>query len=61
MRLIRLTTSSDGTFSNNFNEDIIIKPYSKIGLKSASISLNNTEIELKGSDRQVTATPKYLI
>lgn len=54
MRLIRLTTSSDGTFSNNFNEDIIIKPYSKIGLKSASISLNNTLIELKGSDRQVT-------
>ena len=40
MRLIRLTSSSNGEFSNNFNEDIVITPNSKIGLKSASISLN---------------------
>ena len=25
MRLIRLTSSSNGEFSNNFNEDIVIK------------------------------------
>ena len=53
MRLIRLTSSSNGEFSNNFNEDIVITPNSKIGLKSASISLNETELVLKGNNREV--------
>mgnify|MGYP003121751674 CR=1 FL=1 len=53
MRLIRLTSSSNGEFSNNFNEDIVIQPNSKIGLKSASLSLNDTEINIKGNNREV--------
>jgi len=53
MRLIRLTSSSNGEFSNNFNEDIVITPNSKIGLKSASISLNESELVLKGNNREV--------
>ena len=53
MRLIRLTSTGDGVFENNFNEDIVIQPNSKIGLSSASIGQVNNSITLKGDNRKV--------
>ena len=43
MKLIKLSGKS-GEFQNIFNEDIRIKPFSKIGLKSASILFEGVEI-----------------
>jgi len=68
MRLIRLfTRDENAVFENNFNTDIVIKPYSKIALQSASfevqpdsivIDSNNDELEyqISGSDGVKKAT-----
>ena len=53
MKLIRLTSNNNGQFESYFNEDIIIKENAKIGLKSASLSLNDSEIVLKGNNRKI--------
>ena len=48
MKLIRLTTEThDGRFDNSFNDDIIIKPNSKIALQSVAL---NTDIETLSID-----------
>ena len=53
MRLIRLTSSSEGTFENNFNESLVIKPNAKIGLSSASITNVDDSLILKGGNRDI--------
>lgn len=45
MKLIRCTTESpDGIFSNTFNTDIIIEPYSKIALHSLTTQISTEQI-----------------
>tara|TARA_R110002096_G_scaffold17866_9_gene61513 strand:+ start:3597 stop:5249 length:1653 start_codon:yes stop_codon:yes gene_type:complete len=53
MKLIRLTSNNNGEFESFFNEDIVIKENAKIGLKSASLSLNDSEIVIKGPNRKI--------
>ena len=46
MKLIKLSSDTSGEFENLFNTDIKVKPYSKIGLLSASVPLSNQIITI---------------
>ena len=46
MKLIKLSSDTSGEFENLFNTDIKVKPFSKIGLLSASVPLSNQIITI---------------
>ena len=51
MRLIRLTGEDpDGIISNDFQQDIIITPQSKIALKSLSCEVKATSIDIDSAN-----------
>ena len=51
MRLIRLTSSNpNAIFENNFNGDIRINPKSKVALKSVSLEVELSEIEINSTN-----------
>lgn len=53
-RLIRLTTDDDnGYFSNDFKEDIIIKPYSKMALYNLSAEIRTSTFELTAANNAI--------
>ena len=55
MKLIRLTTeTNDGRFDNNFNDDIIIKPDSKIALQSVSLNIDIEDLQIDGENDTMT-------
>ena len=44
-KIIRLVSQDvDGLFDNNFTEDIVVKPYSKIALHSLCAEINIEQI-----------------
>ena len=54
MKLIRLTTeTNDGRFDNNFNDEIIIAPKSKIALQSIAVQGDITELTIDGDNEEV--------
>jgi len=54
VRLIRLTSNSDqGIFDSTFKQDIIINPNSKIALKSLSIGVDTSELEIDSSNDNI--------
>ena len=46
MKLIKLSSDSSGEFENIFNTDILIEPFSKIGLVSASVPLSDKSVTI---------------
>tara|TARA_R110000765_G_scaffold48098_3_gene98616 strand:- start:1697 stop:3193 length:1497 start_codon:yes stop_codon:yes gene_type:complete len=55
MKLIRLTTTDNNVnFNSFFNEDILIKPYSKIALQTLSIESNIQALVINGSNDLIT-------
>lgn len=55
MKLIRLTTdTNDGRFDNDFNDDIIIKPDSKIALQSVSLNIDIEDLQIDGENDTMT-------
>mgnify|MGYP003644891278 CR=1 FL=1 len=54
MKLIRLTTeTNDGTFDNDYNDEIIINPKSKIALQSIAVESDITDLTIDGSNASV--------
>lgn len=54
MKLIRLTTeTNDGRFDNDFNDEIIIKPKSKIALQSLAVQGDITELTIDGDNEEI--------
>ena len=54
MKLIRLTSeTNDGRFDNEFNDEITIKPNSKIALQSISVESDITALVIDGDNDQV--------
>ena len=54
MKLIRLTTeTNDGRFDNDYNDEIILKPNSKIALQSVAVESDITELIIDGSNEAV--------
>ena len=52
MKLIKLSSDTSGEFENIFNTDIKVKPFSKIGLLSASVPLSSEIINIDNSNDQ---------
>lgn len=51
VRLVRLTTTDpEGIFNNDFQEDIVVTPQSKIALKSMSIEVQLSQIDIASSN-----------
>lgn len=56
MKLLRLvTTNENALFDNTFNEDIVLKPNSKMALQSVSIETENNVIEINSNNDEITA------
>ena len=54
MRLIRLTTEDDnGQFDCTFNEDIVLKPNSKLALSNLSIKRNSPSVTVDARNNQL--------
>ena len=54
MKLIRLTSeTNDGRFDNDYNDEIILKPNSKIALQSVAVESDITELIIDGSNEAV--------
>jgi len=54
MKLIRLTTeTNDGRFDNDFNDEIIIKPKSKIALQSLAVQSDISQLIIDGDNEEV--------
>jgi hypothetical protein len=54
MKLIRLVTEdSTGLFNNTFNEDLLVKPNSKLALQSLSIETLNNVIDIDSSNDEI--------
>ena len=54
VRLIRLTSNSnEGIFDNTFKQDIILKEKSKIALKSLSVEVDTSVIEINSSNDNI--------
>jgi len=55
MRLIRLTTEDpNAIFDNQFKNDIVITPKSKIALKSLSLEVDTSELEIDSSNDKIS-------
>lgn len=54
MKLIRLTTeTNDGRFDNDYNDEIILNPNSKIALQSVAVESDITELIIDGDNEAV--------
>ena len=54
MKLIRLTTlSQDGRFDNEFNDEIVIEPQSKIALQSIAVKTDITDLTIMGANDSI--------
>ena len=54
MKLIRLTTeTNDGRFDNDFNDEIIIQPKSKIALQSLAIQSDISQLTIDGDNEEI--------
>jgi len=54
VRLIRLTSNNnDAIFDNSFKQDIIVIPNGKIALKSLSVAVDVSKIEINGSNDNI--------
>lgn len=57
MRLLRLTTENENClFESEFNNDLIIKPYSQIALSSFTTQLDNLNLTIDAQNNQISFT-----
>ena len=57
MKLIRLTTeTNDGRFDNNYNDEIILKPNSKIALQSVAVESDITDLVVNRENDEIEFT-----
>jgi len=57
MRLLRLTTENEECiFDSEFNNDLIIKPYSQIALSSFTTQLDNLNLTIDAQNNQISFT-----
>jgi hypothetical protein len=57
MKLIRLTTENENAlFDNNFNEDIIVKPNSRICLQSLATQINKDILQINAQNNEISFT-----
>lgn len=55
MKLIRLTTeTNDGRFDNDYKDEIILKPNSKIALQSVAVQSDITDLTIDGDNEEVS-------
>jgi len=57
MKLLRLTTENENcVFDNVFNEDVIVKPFSKVCLQAFTTQLNKAVLEINNQNNEIQFT-----